>query len=132
MESSERAVGHLFGMVGGALIAVGGLIAVAMGVVGAALGRGFGYEVAALSEAVLLFVVGGLVLFFTQLGVRGWNERPVASGVMLVILALIGWTVLGLGGNLVALVGGLFALLAGILFLIEPTQRAAHAIVASS
>jgi hypothetical protein len=132
METSERGIGHLFGLVGGALIVVGGVIAAAIGVVDAALGHGIGSIVAAWSEAILLFVVGGLVFLFAHLGDHGWKDRAFATGVILIVLALVGWTVLGLGANLVALVGGLFALLAGILYLIEPTQRGWKALVASS
>jgi hypothetical protein len=132
MDESNRGLGHLFGIVGGALICLGGIIAAVFGIADAALGRGIGLGVASLSEALLLFVVGGLVLFFTYLGGSSRNERALTSGILLVVLAVVGWGVLGLGGNLVALVGSLFAFLAGLLYLVDPARRAAHAVVESS
>jgi hypothetical protein len=132
METSERGIGRLFGLVGGALIVIGGVVAAVFGVVNAALGYGLASIVSAWSEAILLFVVGGLVLLFTHLAGHEWKDRAVSTGVVLIVLAFVGWAILGLGSNLVALVGGLFALLAGILYLVEPTQRAARALTASS
>jgi hypothetical protein len=129
--TTEREVGHLFGLIGGLLILVGGLVAVAFGFSDLVLGRMFG-AVGALSEAIVLFVVGALVLLFTYMGQHGWRDRPLASGVMLVVLAIVSWGVLGFGTNLLALVGGIFALVAGVLYLIEPTQRAASQLVSSS
>jgi hypothetical protein len=124
MESlTERALGHLFGLIGGALFIVGGVVAAAIAFADMILGHPFA-AMGALGEAAVLAVVGALVLLFAYLGEHEWKERPVASGVLLVLLALIGWAVLGLGVNVLALVGGIFALLAGALYLIEPTQRA--------
>ncbi|MFY9717334.1 MAG: hypothetical protein WAK40_05305 [Thermoplasmata archaeon] len=129
--TTERAIGHLFGLIGGLLIALGGLIALAFGFTDLVLGRLFS-GAGALGEAVVLFVVGGLVLLFAHLGEHGWKDRPIASGAMLAVLAVVGWAVLGLGGNVVALVGGIFALLAGVLYLIEPAHRAATALASTS
>jgi hypothetical protein len=131
MAENERSVAHLFGVVGGVLIGVGGVIAAVFGVADGILGRPLGVEVAAFSEAVVLFVVGGLVLLFTHFAGSDWKEQPLTSGILLVVLAAIGWAVLGLGSNLLALVGGLFALLAGILYLVEPARHAARAIIAA-
>jgi hypothetical protein len=129
--TTERAMGHLFGLAGGLLILVGGVVAVSFGVVDLALGHMIA-SAGALSEAVILFVVGALVLLFAHLGEHGWKDRPVAPGVLLVILAVIGWAVLGLGTNLLALVGGIFALVAGVLYLIEPAQHAVTKIASTS
>jgi fermentation-respiration switch protein FrsA (DUF1100 family) len=129
--TTERGIGHLFGLVGGLLILVGGLVAVVFGFVDLALGRMIG-AAGALAGAVVLFVVGGLVLLFAHLGEHGWKDRPVATGVLLVILAALGWAALGLGTNLLALVGGILTLLAGVLYLIEPAQHAVTKIAATS
>jgi len=120
--TTERTMGHLFGLLGGLLILVGGLVAAIFGFANLALGRTLG-AAGSLSEAVVLFVVGALVLLFAQLGEHGWKERPVAAGVMLVILAVVGWAVMGTGANVLALIGGILALLAGVLYLIEPAQH---------
>jgi hypothetical protein len=129
--TSERAIGHLLGLVGGLLIVIGGIVAAAFGFGDLVLGRAFG-AAAALSEGIVLVVVGGLVLLFAHMGEHAWRDRPFVSGVLLVVLALVGWAVLGLGVNLLALVGGIFALLAGVLYLVEPAQRAAKALAAAS
>jgi hypothetical protein len=129
--TTERTVGHLFGLVGGLLIVVGGLVAALFGIADLVVGHTLA-AAGAWSEAIVLFVVGGLVMLFAHMGEHAWKTRPVASGILLVILAVIGWAVLGLGTNVVALVGGIFALLAGVLYLIEPSQRAVSALASSS
>ena len=128
--ATEREVGHLFGWIGGLLLLVGGVVALAVGLGDLVLGRTFG-AAASMGEALVLFAVGGLVLLFAHLGQHGWKDRPLASGVLLVVLGIISWGVLGLGANVLALLGGILALLAGVLYLIEPTQRAASALAAS-
>jgi len=122
---TERWIAHLFGLIGGALVIVGGLVTAAFGFGSLLLGHAFG-GLATLGEAIVLVVVGGLILLFAYLGEHEWSARPVASGVLLVLLALIAWAVLGLGPSILALLGGIFALLAGALYLIEPTERAAR------
>jgi hypothetical protein len=128
--ATEREIGHLFGLIGGVLVLAGGLFATAYGVTDLVLGHAAA-AAAALGGAVVLFVVGGLVLLFAHLANHGWEARPVASGVVLVVLALVDWAALGFGPNVLALVGGILALLAGVLYLVEPTQRAASAIVST-
>ncbi|MCI4364788.1 MAG: hypothetical protein L3K10_01805 [Thermoplasmata archaeon] len=120
----ERAMGHLFGLVGGLLILLGGVVAATFGVADLVLGR-FAGAAADLGATIVLLVVGSLVLVFAHLADRQWKERPLTSGVLLVVLPLIGWAVLGLGTNVVALVGGILVVLAGVLYLIEPTEHAA-------
>lgn len=129
--ATERTVGHLFGLVGGLLVIAGGLVATASGFADLILGHVLA-GAGAWSEAIVLFVVGALVVLFAHLGEHAWKGRPVATGVVLVTLAVIGWAVLGLGSNVVALVGGIFALLAGVLYLIEPSQRAVSALASGA
>jgi hypothetical protein len=128
--STERGVGHVLALVGGLMIGIGGLLALIFGFADLALGRTFG-AAGAVSQAFVLFVVGGLVLLFAYLGERAWKDRPLTTGVLLVVLALVGWVALGLGSNVLALVGGILALVAGLLYLIEPSKRAASALVSS-
>jgi hypothetical protein len=129
--TTERSLGHLFGLVGGVLIMVGGVVAAAFGFGDLVLGRMFG-AAGALSAAVILFVLGALVVLFAHLGEHGWKDRPLSTGVLLVLLAVISWATLGLGANLLALIGGVFALLAGVLYLIEPAHRAATTLVSTT
>jgi hypothetical protein len=120
--TTERTVGHLLGLIGGLLIVVGGLVAIAFGTADLVLSR-WASAAGAVSEAIVLWVVGGLVLLFSHYGEHAWSDRPVTTGLMLVVLAVVGWAVLGLGSNVVALIGGILALVAGILYLIEPTTH---------
>lgn len=128
--ATEREIGRLFGLMGGVLLLGGGLFAAAFGATDLALGRVAG-AIGYLGSSVALFVVGSLVLFFAYLADHEGASRPFALGVALIVLALVGGVALGAGANLPALVGGIFVLLAGALYLIEPVQRAASAIVAS-
>jgi hypothetical protein len=123
---SERGLGNLFGLIGGALIIVGAVVAAAFGAADMLLGHTMA-AMNVMGEAVALGVVGALVLLFTYLGEHEWSAKPVVSGVLLVLLAVISWAVLGLGVNVLSIVGGIFVLLAGALYLIEPGQKAFRA-----
>jgi hypothetical protein len=116
---TERTLGRGFGLLGGVLILVAAVVALLVGAADLVLGRSFGALNAA-SEAILLFVVGALALFFTWLAHTSWSGRPITSGILLVVVAVIGWGMLGLGTNIIALVGSLFVFLAGVLYLIPP------------
>jgi hypothetical protein len=130
VELTERRIGYGFGLLGGLLILVGALWNLVLGTV-AVVTRHPYIAVGAYTGTVVLFVVGGLALFFAYLGHGAWRDRSLASGILLVLLAGIGWLVLGLGANVFALIGGLFVFLAGVLYLIEPTRHAVSAAVAS-
>jgi hypothetical protein len=130
VELTERRLGYGFGLLGGGLILLGALVSLVTGAIDLVASHPFG-ALGAMSAAVILFVVGGLALFFAYLGHRAWSDRPLASGILLVLLAGIGWLVLGLGGNVIALIGALFVFLAGVLMLIEPTRHAVSAAVTS-
>lgn len=127
-ELTEQRLGYGFGALGGVLIALGGLVSLLVGAADLVLGHPIG-ALGAASEAVVFFVVGGLALFFAWLGHRDWSARPFASGVVLVVLAVLGWLVVGVGADLLALIGSLFVFLAGVLFLLEPAKKAAGAVV---
>jgi len=128
---TERSLGYLLGLLGGALMLLGALIALALGAADLALGH-TGGMLGAWSEAVVLSVVGGLALFFAYLGYHGWKDRGLVTGIMLLVIAFLGWGVLGLGSNIAALVGGIFVLLSGILYLVEPAKRVVHEVAASA
>ena len=122
-ELTEQRLGYGFGLLGGALIVLGGVMSLIVGAADLALGRPFG-AIGAASNALVLFVVGGLVMFFAWLARHDWSSRPFASGILLAVLAIVGWVIVGIDASLLALIGSLFAFLAGVLFLIEPARRA--------
>ncbi len=119
---TERTLAFGFGLLGGALMLLGSLMTFVLAGVDFALGHAHG-AISSVALGVVLLVVGVLVLFFAYLGHRVWTDRPLASGILLVTLAAVGWAFLGLGANVVALVGALFAFLGGILYLVEPAKR---------
>ena len=106
----------IFGLLGAALLVVDGLLRAVGGVVALAIGHP-ARAVGAWEGSVLFLVVGFLVAFFALIGRAGTGERGVASGVVLVVLAVVGWLLLGLGGGLLGVIGSLFVLIGGVLFL---------------
>jgi len=116
---TERKLGWGFGLLGGLLIVAGALVSAFVGTLDLAMGR-FSGAFGAGTEAVLLLVVGALALFFAYLAHRTWSDRPIVAGVLLVVIAAIGWGVTGFGGSILALLGALFVFLAGLLFLLQP------------
>ncbi|HZY91875.1 MAG TPA: hypothetical protein VFG07_03750 [Thermoplasmata archaeon] len=128
---TERTLGYGFGLLGGLLIVIGALMALMVGVADLVVSHPIG-TINAWSESVVLFVVGGLALFFAYLGAHSWRDRGLVSGTMMVIIAVLGWAVLGLGSDIVALVGAIFVLLSGVLFLLEPAKRVVHDIAATA
>jgi len=129
-ELTEQRLGYGFGLLGGALIALGGLVSLVVGAADLVLGRPFG-AVSAVGNAVILFVVGGLALFFAWLARHDWSSRPFASGLLLAILAIVGWVVVGIDASLLALIGSLFVFLAGVMFLIEPAKKAVASVASA-
>jgi hypothetical protein len=123
---TERSLGFGFGLLGGALIALAGLVSLVVGTVDLATGRSFS-ALNAGSEGIVLLIVGALAIFFAYLAHRPWRDQPVVSGILLVVLATIGWGVLGLGVNVLGLVGALFVFLAGVLYLVGPLRSEIHA-----
>lgn len=119
---SERTLGYGFGLLGGLLIVLGAIVALVVGTMDLLVGRPFG-AISQASEAIVLFVVGGLALLFAYLGRRVWKERALTAGILLIVTAAIGWAVLGFGANLLALLGGIFVFLGGVLYLVEPTKH---------
>jgi hypothetical protein len=114
-----RSLGRLFGLVGGGLIVLAGLITLILGVVDAVLTQNPRLGLSLTGAAIEEFVVGALILFFALLGGGFQKEYTLASGVILVVLAIVGALVLGFRGDVVAILGALFALLGGILLLVD-------------
>jgi hypothetical protein len=116
---TEQKLGWGFGLLGGVLIVVGAVVSALVGTFDLAMGR-FAGALDAGSVAILLLAVGALALFFSYLAHRAWSGKPIIAGILLVVIAAIGWGVTGFGGNVFALLGALFVFLAGLLFLLQP------------
>lgn len=115
-------MGYAFGLVGGLLFLAAGLVAVAAGIADLIIGHAFG-AIGAWTQAVVLFVVGGISLLFVYLARRDWSARPVVSGTMLAVTGAIGWGVLLVGPSLLGLLAAVLVFLAGVLYLVEPVGR---------
>jgi hypothetical protein len=127
---TERTVGYGLAIVGGGLILLGALLSGVVGAVDLAVGH-LGGAAASAAQAVVLLVVGALAVLFAYLGYRPWSDRPIAAGVLLVVLGALAWGAMGFGSNLAALVGALLVLLGGVLYLVVPLERHVGAALAA-
>lgn len=112
----NRRWGMAFGLLGALLLILAGLLDLASGVILAALGSGPG-AFGAWSSSFILLIVGLLVGFFSLLGRSRVRDRSFSAGLVLVVLAILGWLVLGLTVGVVPLLGSVFVLVGGVLFL---------------
>src|SRR5208282_2648751 len=124
---TELRLGWGFSLLGGVLIMVGAVVSALVGTDDLAMGR-FAGALGAGSEAILLFVVGALTLFVGYLAHRTWNDEPIVAGILLVVIAEIGWGVASLGSDFFGLLGALFVFLAGLLFLLPPALSSVKAL----
>ncbi len=116
---TERKLGWGFGLLGGVLLVAAAIVGALIGTFDLVTGRLNG-ALNAGTEAVLLLAIGALALLFSYLAYRPWKEHPITASILLVVVAAIGWGVLGLGGSVIALLGALCMFLAGLLFLLQP------------
>lgn len=111
----ERRLAMAFGLLGALLLVLAGLLDLIRGVVLLALGSGFS-ALGTWGASVILIVVALLAGFFASIGRS--RDRSLASGLVLVVIAIVGWLVLGLASGVLPLLGSLFILIAGVLFLV--------------
>jgi hypothetical protein len=119
---TEQRLGHGFGLLGGLLIGIAGLLSLVASAVFLVLGRPFG-ALGYGAEGVLLLVIGGLAALFAHLGYRSWRGHPLSGGVLLIVTAVLAWAVVGLGPNVLAILGALFVFLGGVLYLLGPLDK---------
>ncbi len=118
--SGDRNLGFLFGALGAVILIVAGVINFFGGFVFLALALGLGGPaLGALTRSVIYVVFGIIIGLFTLIGRSGGNDRTFTAGVVLIVLAIVGWFDLGLANGLLALLAALFALIAGILYLLS-------------
>jgi hypothetical protein len=111
----ERRLAMAFGLLGALLLVVAALLDLIRGFVLLATGSG-SYAFGTWSASIILIVVALLAGFFASIGRS--RDRSLASGVVLVVVAVAGWLLLGLASGVLPLLGSLFILIAGILFLV--------------
>lgn len=117
MAADELRLAMVFGLLGALLLVLEGLIDLIAGAVLIALGHGLA-GLGTWQHAVVVLVVGVIVGLFTAYGRASTGDRALAAGVILVVIALVGWLAFGLAGGILGILGSLFVLIAGILFLV--------------
>jgi hypothetical protein len=115
--SSDRRIASLFGFLGTALLLVAGLLDLLSGVFYFAVGHG-GRAFGAFDQGLIFVVVGLIVGFFVATARIERGDRTVVVGVVLVVLAILGWLALGFGSGVLALLATVCILISGIVFLV--------------
>ncbi|MGI0071065.1 MAG: hypothetical protein ACRECT_03210 [Thermoplasmata archaeon] len=114
----DRGLAVVFGILATIFLLAAAVLRVLVGIADAATGHGF-LALGSASDAVIFFVMGILVGVFTVLGRSRAADRSLAVGIILIVLAIVGWLALGFGGSLLAILAAVFALISGILFLVS-------------
>ncbi len=112
----DRRLALIFGVIAAVLLVVDAALRFLVGILFLATGR----ELAALgtaNEAVIYLVIGLVIGFFSILGRSRGADRSLGVGIVLIVLALVGYLGLGFGGSVLALLAAVFTLIAGILYL---------------
>jgi len=116
-DGGDRRIGFLFGVLGAVLFVLSGLLRLVSGAVVLALGHGV-RAVGDWDHAVLLIGVGLIVGVFALMGRGRARDSSVMAGVILVVIALVGWLALGFAGGLLSLLGLVCVLIGGLVFLL--------------
>ncbi|MGA8541930.1 MAG: hypothetical protein WB947_00070 [Thermoplasmata archaeon] len=114
---SDRRLAFIFGALGAVLLVIAAIVRFFLGVVFVATGHGY-LGIGSIGESVIFLVVGLVIGFFALIGRSRGTDRSLAVGVILVVLAIVGWVALGFGSSLLALLGAVFTLISGIIFLV--------------
>jgi hypothetical protein len=115
--TDDRRIAFILGILAAILLLISALLHFVVGV-GLLVTSGARLGVGSIGSSVVDVVVALLIGFFSVLGRAPGHDRSVAAGVVLVVLAVVGWLALGFGGELFALLASVLALIAGVLFLV--------------
>ena len=118
MADDERRLALIFGLLGALLLIIEGLLDLLTGVVLLAFGHGL-RALGAWDHALLLTIFGILVGFFAFFGRSRSGDRSLAAGVVLLVIALLGWLVFGLPTGLLGVLGSILVIISGLLFLVS-------------
>lgn len=118
MERGDRTIAALCGLLGAVLIALEGLIDLARSVIYLAVGRGW-HAFQPFDQGVIFLVLGLIVAVFSILGLHRREQRTTVAGVVLIVVAALGWLALGLGSGLLAIVGTVLVVVGGVVFLVS-------------
>ena len=115
--TDDRRIAFILGILAAIFLLVSALLHFVVGVSLLVTG-GTHSGLGSISSSVVEVVVALLVGLFSVLGRAPGHDRSVVAGVVLVVLAVVGWLALGFGGDLLALLASLLALVAGVVFLV--------------
>jgi hypothetical protein len=116
--TENRRIAFILGILAALLLLISAFLhfVVGVGLLVTGAGRpGLGSLGASIVEVVVALLFG----FFSVLGRSPGNDRSLAAGLVLIVLAVVGWAALGFGGELLALLAAVLALVAGVLFLVS-------------
>jgi hypothetical protein len=113
----DRRLAFVFGVLGALFLVLASVLRFFLGVVFLATGHGY-IGVGAIGQSIIYLVVGLLVGLFALFGRRRGSDQALTAGIVLIVLAILGWFFLGFGGSILALLGSVFALIAGIVFVV--------------
>jgi hypothetical protein len=115
--TDDRRIAFILGILAAILLLLAAVLHFVVGV--ALLVTGAAHSgVGSIGSSIVEVVVALLIGFFSVLGRARGNDRSVAAGVVLIVLAVVGWVALGFGGDLLAILAAVLALIAGVLFLV--------------
>lgn len=112
----NRQLAMVLGIVGALFLVLEGLVDLVSGVAFVAFGHG-DRALGPVEQSFLLIITGLLIGFFAILGRSRGEDRSMVSGVILVVLVVVGWLALGFSSGVLALLGSVFVLVSGILYL---------------
>jgi hypothetical protein len=114
----NRGIASVFGILGAVLWLVDAVILLVSGVVYLAVNHG-ARALGAFDSGIVLFVIGLVVAFFAVLGGRRTRDNSVVAGIVLLVVAIVGWLLLGLASGVLDLLGTIFVLISGVVFLVS-------------
>jgi hypothetical protein len=114
--AGDRKIGAVFGLLGAVLFALAGLLQIAQGIFDLAVRHG-PRAASPFDQALILLVVALIVGFFAVLGGLRAEGHAIVSGVVMIVLAIVGWLVLGLGSGVLGLLGVILMVVSGVVFL---------------
>ncbi len=112
-----RGLGFLFGVLGGILVVVQGLIDLVRSAFYLAVGHPF-VGLGWLGATVVLVILGLVFIAFAAYGASRTTDRALAAGVVLLVIALLGLVLLGFGNGIIGLLGTVFVIIAGLLYIV--------------
>jgi hypothetical protein len=117
-DGGDRRLGFIFAAIGAALFLLAGVLGLISGAVFLALGHG-AHGLDAWSHAVVLLVLGLIVGVFAMIGRGRGRDQALMAGVVLLVLALVGWLALGLGFGLLSILGEVCVVVGALVFLLS-------------